>query len=213
MLPSVDRIRAPTDARAWRGARTFADLCALGARFATGEIQAFPGWGSSGLDEESMPLVPVLELCNRAGFLTVASQPGRAPRSDASGRVRAQRAFVAGFADEAAQIALSTLACADWTVLVHAPRTRGGPAIEVGRSGEESCLWAGHAAGQEELRLFRPSVSRAALLALEARAFVWVIDLAWEDREDFWRALRGALADIPAIQNPDPNPHTSHELP
>ena len=213
MLRAVDQIRAPTDARAWRGARTFADLCALGARFVTGEIHAFPGWGGAGLDEESMPLVPVLELCNRAGFLTVASQPGRAPHPDATGRLCSQRAFVAGFADEGAVRALQGLARTDLTVCIQPPGARGGPAIPASQVDSEVCAWAGHAASQEELRLFRPSISRAALLALQARAFVWVIDLAWEDRDDCWRALRGALNAIPSIQNPDPNPHTSHELP
>ena len=160
-----------------------------------------------------MPLVPVLELCNRAGFLTLASQPGRAPRGDSEGRVRSQRAFVAGFASEDAARAMQGVASSDVSVVVHSPGARGGDAIEAGRVGDEPCLWAGHAAGREELRLFRPALSRAAHRELEAQSFVWAIDSAWEERDDLWRALRTALDPLLDTRKPGRPPHTHSELP
>jgi hypothetical protein len=201
-----------TDARLWRGAQSFAELCALGARFVTGELRAFPGWGRESLDEESRPLVPVLELCNRAGLLTLASQPGCAQRMDSEGRVGSQRAFVVGFANEAAVSALRSITRADLMVVTHAPGARMGAAVETGRSGDEPCLWGGHAAAREELRLFRPVLSHAALRELEAQSLAWAIDLAWEERDDLWRDLREALGPLVDIRETDGRPHTHPEL-
>ncbi|MBK7874646.1 MAG: hypothetical protein IPJ77_02670 [Planctomycetes bacterium] len=90
-VPPLD----PERSRAlWRAAASFGDLCELGARFAEGAIEHFPGWGWPRLDAESLELEADLALLNRSGLLTTCSQPGRA--DDA--REFAQRAFVSGFA-------------------------------------------------------------------------------------------------------------------
>ena len=82
----------------WLAARSFDDLCRLGARFCRGEIAAFPGWMAPELDDESGALAPLLGRLCEAGFLTLASQPGRAARPAHDGAQCVQRAFVTAFA-------------------------------------------------------------------------------------------------------------------
>src|SRR5205809_465326 len=61
----------------WKRAASFAELCELGARFVESRVRSFPGWGAPLLDAESIPLIPRLARLNRAGLLTLASQPAR----------------------------------------------------------------------------------------------------------------------------------------
>src|SRR5262249_47035263 len=105
-LPLLDLERARL---AWRRARSFTELCRLGAAFVAGECAFFPGWGWRSLDDESAHIANELAAFHRAGFLTVASQPGRA-FLDERGRAIEQRAFVCGFADDRAARALRALA-------------------------------------------------------------------------------------------------------
>ena len=77
----------------WLAARSFDDLCRLGARFCRGEIAAFPGWMAPELDDESGVLAPMLARLCDAGFLTLASQPGRPARPAHDGKPCVQRAF------------------------------------------------------------------------------------------------------------------------
>jgi hypothetical protein len=62
--------------RIWQESETFEGLCELNARFMEGKIRFIPGWFGEGLDAESEPIAPYLAAFDRAGFLTVASQPG-----------------------------------------------------------------------------------------------------------------------------------------
>ncbi|WP_158721404.1 DUF6919 domain-containing protein [Streptomyces sp. NRRL S-241] len=68
-----------SDRRAWRSARTLADLGRRTADWLEGRLASQPGYmPRCGPDEESAELVPSLVALNRAGFMTTCSQPGLA---------------------------------------------------------------------------------------------------------------------------------------
>lgn len=74
-LPWMSR----TDRRAWKSARTLADLGQLTADWLEGRLGSQPGYmPNCGPDEETAELVPSLAALNRAGFTTTCSQPGLA---------------------------------------------------------------------------------------------------------------------------------------
>lgn len=86
------------DRRRWRSAATLTDLGALTEDWLTGAIashpQVVPGYGP---DEETADLVDALVALNRAGFVTIASQPGRYPAHGSDGAVWTQYPAVQGF--------------------------------------------------------------------------------------------------------------------
>ncbi|MEU9428577.1 hypothetical protein AB0D87_38165 [Streptomyces sp. NPDC048342] len=93
-LPWMSR----SDRRRWRAARTLADLGELMAQWLGGEIASWPGYQPNyGPDDETKALVPTLAACNRAGYVTIASQPGEDPGIGLDGLVWSQRAAVEGF--------------------------------------------------------------------------------------------------------------------
>jgi len=90
------------DRREWEQACTLAELGELTARWLEGDIASQPGCMSNlGPDSETTELIPTLAACNRAGYVTVDSQPGEAPGLGYDGRLWSQRAAVSGFADDA----------------------------------------------------------------------------------------------------------------
>jgi len=183
----------------WRAAATFADLCALGARFVSGGLERFPGWGAPALDVESDALVPALVGLNRAGFLTLASQPGRIGRDPDGVRVR-QRAFVFGFVSD------------DIAARLGAPPPAPGLALRVFRPGDGADAealpvserdgvahaFAGVPAFAEELALFAEDCGPAALAALARATFASAIDLEWGRERALWSFLARALAGLDA---------------
>lgn len=81
-----------SERRMWRSALTVQDLADLTARWLEGTIGSQPGYQPRyGPDSETADLVETLAACNRAGYLTIGSQPGLITE-----HVR-QRAAVEGF--------------------------------------------------------------------------------------------------------------------
>ncbi|MGW7268276.1 DUF6919 domain-containing protein [Streptomyces sp. NPDC054842] len=90
------------DRRAWRSAKTVADLGELMAQWLEGTLASWPGYQPNyGPDEETAHLVPTLAALNRAGFLTVGSQPGESG-TGADGKWWEQKAAVEGFVTDRA---------------------------------------------------------------------------------------------------------------
>jgi hypothetical protein len=88
------------DLTIWQSARTLPDLGDLMARWLQRDIAYCPGWdpddgGDGGPEPETAAILPTLVALNRAGFVTVDSQPGHL--TNAAGV--AQRAAVHGFCD------------------------------------------------------------------------------------------------------------------
>jgi len=186
----------------WRRAQTFAELCELGARFVRGELARFPGWGAATLDDESDALVPELARANLAGFLTVASQPGRPFQPGHDGRAWAQRGFVAGFASPAAERALAAAAAA------HSLWWFTGTAVAAPAALADGTpyLFVGHDAHADELELFADALDPRALAALADCTFGWLVDPVWGRRGALLSALRAALgAPAPSDYHLRPN--------
>ena len=171
--------------RAWRRARSFDELCELGARFSAGELDSFPGWGASALDTESDSISKHLVQLNQAGFLTLASQPGR----------RSQRAFVCGFARAPLARALVLGARrAGLGAMRQTARGRGGPAVAVTLQDGEPRVFTGHAARTEELALFQTWVGTKALRELARADYVSLHDPVWRRQQRLWKVIEGVLS-------------------
>ncbi len=188
---------ADRSARDWSAAETFAELLALGERFVAGEIDRFPGWGASALDAESSPLRARLVAFHRGGLLTVASQPGVRGERDHDGKIRAQRAFVCGFASRPAARALERLRDeSGLCVGVFAHGADRGSELAVGTRGGVPYAFAGYNAFDDELECFSELCSPRALSALREQLYVSIVDLDWGRRDRLFalvgRALRAA---------------------
>ncbi|MFT5051352.1 MAG: hypothetical protein ACI8QZ_002763 [Chlamydiales bacterium] len=179
----------------WRSATGFQQLGALAADFIEGQLEYFPGWLAADIDEETDELVPTLAACNRAGFLTVASQPGRAPYKGFGDHVFAQRAFVAGFATSRAADAIGVLALDTELIISSYPSTdHGGCRVPVSRRGDETTAWAGQAAGPDELEIFAEVLAPQAMESLLAARYLSIIDPHWGQRDLLWESIAEALA-------------------
>ena len=164
----------------WKRAQSFAELCELGARFVEGRESSFPGWGAAALDGESEPLVPALAALNRAGCLTLASQPGTLRGVDGC----EQRAFASGFcrASQARRLRALGARC-------FARGARGRAGVAVARKAGRARVLAGHNAFESELELFAGAVGARALAELERGVYWSIWDPVWGREEWLWRKL------------------------
>ncbi|MGW5042147.1 DUF6919 domain-containing protein [Streptomyces parvulus] len=97
-IPLLERLRARRLDRRWKTAADVADLGDLMALWLEGEIDSWPGYEPGyGPDEETRQLIPTLAAANRAGYVTVASQPGVDPEIGFDGLIWQQKAAVEGF--------------------------------------------------------------------------------------------------------------------
>lgn len=206
-MPKSDPASEAGSRAPWRAAQSFAELCELGARFVEGRIAFFPGWNAPDLDEESDEIAALLARLCRAGFLTVASQPARARVGGAG-----QRAFVCGFASDAAASKLERAPRSEGLVVLVQRASRAGEKDGFVRNAERArhvCsarepvslhdgvahAFAGHDARAEEIVCFEDHVSEAALAELSARAWVSAYDLEWGRKDALWNHLRRILDD------------------
>ncbi|MFI9801970.1 DUF6919 domain-containing protein [Streptomyces sp. NPDC052302] len=98
-LPLLERLleRRRQD-RWWKTAATLADLGALMALWLEGELPSWPGYAPGcSPDEETRALIPTLAAANRAGYVTITSQPGVDPEVGFDGLIWQQKAAVEGF--------------------------------------------------------------------------------------------------------------------
>jgi hypothetical protein len=178
----------------WIAAQSFDDLCRLGARFCRGEIAAFPGWMASALDDESVALAPALARLCEAGFLTLASQPGRAAHASHDGAPCVQRAFVTAFARPGtAERLVRELASSEIRVAAFAHGDRDRESAPVSTRGGVAYAFTGHNAFASELVCFEDRVSIAALRELESARYVCAHDPAWGRDDLLWRELERAV--------------------
>lgn len=171
----------------WGRAETFRDLCELGARFLEGDLDSFPGWGAADVDEETDDdFADLLADCCRAGFLTVASQPGAADAPGHDGQVERRRAFVTGFADAGRVEALGALPGLTLTV-DHCPE------LVLGLRGEEPFLVLGPDPRASELELFEDHLSAAGMASLARQSWVVLHDPEWGRTDRLVPALAATL--------------------
>jgi hypothetical protein len=188
----VERASLRASRAAWKKARSFAELCELAARFVEGRIAFFPGWNPRELDGESDAIAPLVARACRAGFLTVASQPARAPSSG-----NAQRAFVCGFARRSLARALGR-DVAPGLVLVRYGcgwRTQPLEPEDVSLHGRVAHAFTGHDARNDEYGIFADCVSPAAFDELRGQAWVSFHDEKWGRKRALWKHIERVLGD------------------
>jgi hypothetical protein len=173
---------------AWRAARTFGELCALGAAFLERRCAYFPGWGAPEPDDETDAIRAPLLALHARGLLSVASQPAFDGRR--AGRAVRQRAFVAGFAH--VELAQRLLRESDVVVRAwHADGTSnvGGATIEpepMTLEGGVARVVSGHAARADELALFGDEIGAGALRELGTTTYVTAWDPEFGRTELLW---------------------------
>lgn len=172
----------------WARAGSFEELCELGARFIEGRSSSFPGWGAACLDEESRPLATRLARLNRAGFWTLASQPGCAQGVDGC----EQRAFVLGFAREREARRWLVLERRGLRVRQFVRGARGRAGVAVTRKHDRARVLAGQQAFEAELELLAGVTGSAARAELERCVYCSVWDPVWGREELLWSALDDA---------------------
>lgn len=117
-----------SDRKLWRSATTLAELGELTARWLEGDIRSRPGYqprcGPDPETTETPGLVDVLAAANRAGYLTIGSQPGEPPTEGWDGQLWEQRAAVDGFAHDDMARRLTELERHGFVVISYATRRR-----------------------------------------------------------------------------------------
>lgn len=205
MEPGRSRPRCSRTAsrRLWRAARSFDELCELGARFVAGDLASFPGWGHACLDLESEDLAPLLAALNRSGLLTLCSQPGlREPV-----RALEQRAFVSGFASDRAVRAVSAYAFAAG-IRACVQRPGEPPRGEVALTSVAGVprVVTGHDPFPAELACFEDLIRPELLAELAHRPFLTLWDERWGRNDALWTGLANCLVGPvdPALVGPAP---------
>ncbi|MEU2076612.1 hypothetical protein [Streptomyces sp. NPDC013489] len=153
------------DRRRWKTAKNIADLGELMALWLEGAIASWPGYQPNcGPEEETQHLIPTLAALNRAGILTVGSQPGETG-TGYDGLWWEQRAALDAFAaDWATYIRLrSAVEDAGFIVTVHDPRTGlyDGPVPVTTRDGAAHTQFGGRL-NSGDMRALWPVISKEA---------------------------------------------------
>ena len=168
--------------RSWREAVSYAAICELMAQFIQGRCAYSPIYPAP-VDDETNEIATYLAALNRAGFLTIDSQPGASE----------QRAFVNGFAPESiARVIARVTLYTDLYVLIVPPWAEGGYQIPVGIEDLQPCIWSGFSEFTDLDafdKICRPEVMQALVRAWS----VSVVDLSWGRRGHLWEMLCSAL--------------------
>lgn len=191
--------------RIWRDARSIGDLGGAMAGWLEGHITSQPGC-STGPDEETLPLVPVLARLNRRGWVTTMSQPGYV------GGDWHQRACVEGWirADDPLLLRIVRAArAAGLIVTAYGAGRTVGPrkGLSVSRRGDESRTGCGGRYGRSHHRAELPGIGRRARRQLARHGVVLaVIDPVWGRDDVLWSVL-DQLCDEGVTNAPAPLPH------
>jgi hypothetical protein len=173
----------------WQESETFEGLCELNARFMEGKICFIPGCSGESLDAESEPIAPYLAAFNRAGFLTVVSQPGL-------GRVQQAKGFRGGFCLRG--YGIKDREALFVYIYVAGPGESGGCRTTVTIDYLRPFTWTGDAALDEtglvvHMQGYEAVCSDSAMEDLKQACFVSVIDLCWGRTGYLWDTLAKEL--------------------
>lgn len=177
-------------ARLWREAKSFGELCELNAQFIEGEIDYSPTYGASSLDEESGPLLTHLAALNRAGILTLGSQPGQD-----HGHSK-QRAYLDGLALKETALRLDRLSMtSNLYIMTTEPGRYNGCTMPITIDEFRPHSWGGASHLDDETGMFPEVVhfekycSPSAMQELSEAWEVCVIDLCWGREQYLWDVL------------------------
>ena len=203
----MSRMSRP-DRRAWKQARTLAELGELTARWLEGDIASQPGYEPNcGPDPETTELIPSLARLNRAGYVTDCSQPGLPPTEGYDGRLWSQRAAVSGFADNVtlAQIRAAVERTGQLVLITHRAPSRWsgcwlpwrlpdtGMAVTAAGRGHRVHTEFGARMSLSALEGCFADLGREGFATVRDAHQVTVIDPVWGRDEYLWSAL-GAVA-------------------
>ncbi|MDW8803656.1 hypothetical protein P1P68_02250 [Streptomyces scabiei] len=182
-------------ARIWAAARTLSDLGDLTAQWLEGTLEALPGGAyRGGPDEETGPLVPALAALNRAGYVTIQSQPGcDGPAFD--GRRWCQRAAVMCLTDRAGLLRLTRTARNAGLLLAVHGADRSGPVrdILVTTWGGREQTGFGDRLRRSHLRREYAGCHRDAVRAVFDAHQVTLVDPQWGRGALLWASLAERL--------------------
>lgn len=182
------------DDRAWSDAQSVADLGRLTADWLQGRIHWHPEYGpDDGLDDETSGLIPVLAAVNRAGFLTVESQPG--DDSYARGSRWEQRAAVGGFVHDRRLLKTLTREAkrAGLEVITYRPGDRCRGRYPVTRQDGKPVSGFGTYVPPIHLENIWEGIGPGAHRQLAAAHQLTIIEPDWGPSDALWRMLAGAI--------------------
>lgn len=196
-LPWMSR----TDRRRWRAATTLPQLGELMALWLEGDIASQPGYQPRyGPDEETRDLTPVLAAACRAGYVTIASQPG-CREITYSGATWLQRAAVEGFVDDSRLLRhlVDAAERAGLEIVINdlMDPVGDGALPTTTRDGETITAFGG-ALGWKDLDLIWRECSRPALDAAATAAQVTLVDRTWGPSTLVWDALEEVIRQHPS---------------
>lgn len=201
-------IRARREAgRLWRGTADLAELGELTARWLTGELATVPSYYGPP-DAETLPIADSLAAINRAGFVTLNSQPGMLPADDGTGKVWRQRAFVDGFVGDPATVErLAELRKQGLGVVLIAPGERGRDHVPVteyaeigGQSGYQVTVIGSEFPPRDLQYTYGGIVGAKAYAALRKAWYLAVYDPEWGRDDRLWTALADVLGATPTSE-------------
>ncbi|MFC8009133.1 DUF6919 domain-containing protein [Streptomyces cinereoruber] len=178
----------------WRSAQTIGDLGRMMAGWLEGRIPARPGYYDTRPDTETNPLIPTLARLNRAGIVTVDSQPGLEGRGYDGAHWR-QKAYVEAYIDDRGPLLQQILRAADAAGMgtIRANRPPSTPVPFTDRDGQPT---AGITVRYPRNQLAREweGIGRRAFRDLRAHGVHLVIyDPVWGRNDRLWPALDGVV--------------------
>lgn len=198
----------PAAAPSWRETASLVDLADMTIRFLRGEVDETPGHAGPP-DPETARISTDLVALNRAGVVTVCSQPGLAPVVGWDGALWEQRAFVDGYTDPATAVRVAAacraagLLCQDLAVSSLREHRRGWPRPWRRRSVvayEPVTLRGGETVTSIPSRLPRSQVGldwggvgAGAWAEIQHAVHVVVIDPVWHRERYLWETLAVAV--------------------
>lgn len=183
------------DRELWANAKSLRDLGELTARWLEGDIESQVGYAPYvGPSDETQDLIPTLAALNRAGYLTIGSQPGT--EGDNGQTSWMQQASVQGFADDAVLERIRN-ACESTSLVVRAYQTpkrkwpfrgrldKGGPLALT--------AWGGNQMGLSDVQCCLNGVGDEAWDEVTSAWQVAVIDPVWTRNDVLWSTLAAGV--------------------
>lgn len=177
----------------WLGAETMVELGELTAQFLEGISPYFPGDLAPRPAEETLPIVEPLAALNRAGLVTITSQPGF-DGEGFDGNNWKQRAYVYGFAPEkvASRLRRVTLQGDVVAYAVDSPANAAWMSIPAVQRAGEAVLWVGRPVGPKDL-FFDEACNETMMEVLRSVYYVCLFDPKWGREGFLWEQVEQVL--------------------
>ncbi|MET9016880.1 hypothetical protein ABZX74_39390 [Streptomyces olivaceoviridis] len=211
-LPFLERLLERRPDRRWKTAATLADLGDLMALWLEGKITSWPGYAPGyGPDEETRELIPALAAANRAGYVTIASQPGVDSETGFDGLIWQQKAAVEGFVRNwdllRALVDTAEEAGLDYEVADTLDTGERGIVVTL-RGGEPHTSFGGYLDGRTLRHAIWPGIGSAAMddVFRSVRVTLAAPEYGAAAGIRVWQVLESAISRMPAAGGTAPDP-------